>query len=226
MSNKRMWSTPKSIEQDKRQAEEEKSRSIRNELSEVYSIHFNTEVLKEGINHDLENLYTYKDDVRLEKEKILKQVENERLTERMANDRIEELDNKYNNLRQSTVIRLEALFRDYKNIYTKKSALSGSNLDDEDMKLLKSTIKLTEEDLDSLVTKHKRNDTMLRAIKGYAEDKNINIPISYNSEKVGNIDKLQEWIIEGAEKDGSYYQRTTEVEEHRNKTMDLFLKNI
>ena len=52
-------------------------------------------------------------------------------------------------------------------------ALSGKEIDDEDLKLLSGAFNLTNEDIDSLVQKHKDNGTMIRAIGDYADAHNI-----------------------------------------------------
>ena len=48
-------------------------------------------------------------------------------------------------------------------------ALSGSEIDDADLKLLQGAFKLDENDIKDLIEKHKDNGTMIRAIGDYAE---------------------------------------------------------
>ena len=63
-------------------------------------------------------------------------------------------------------------------------ALSGSEIDDADLKLLQGAFKLDENDIKDLVEKHKNNGTMIRAIGDYAEAHKIAAVIPTSEAKI------------------------------------------
>lgn len=226
---KRLWTTPETVYKYEREQELKQADSIRNNLDKHESIDYNIKTFKKGVHHNLESLYKLEADIEEKKADISRKVKNEMITEKLGNQDIKELDEKYMDMRVQTNARLTDLFNDFNNAFTNKYKLSSKNIDDSDMKLLKSTIKLTKEELQELITKHKENETMIRAIQGYADDKNIliSIPVT-NEEKLQQVKLLQDRIKLGLEAEDKYAHSRMHLtkEEYRETLMDNYLKHL
>lgn len=222
-----MYSTPKTIEREKRAGESRKSKEIINKLSMDRDIKDNIDTFIEGYNHELDTYFKILDEVSESKEELQQKKKEDLITDTMLEKEEKELDAKIELLRDRAVKNLEALSIKIKEIYKEKAKISGANINDDDVKLLKSGIKLTYEELMEMVNRYNatNNQTMLRIIKGYAEDNGISIVVNQADDSLNAIDQLMNFTKQGITRESEYWAMSIRPE-HRSFLINNLKKSL
>lgn len=219
--------TSKSIEAEKRDREDKESKRIIEELDIEKDIDINLDIFIEGYKHELDVYNNTLNEVSKRKKELQHEKKKDLITDTILKAEIEKLHTKIELQRERANKNIDELGTKLKSIYKERGKVSSKNINDDDIKLLKSGIELTYDELRELIDKYNatNNQTMLRIIKRYADDNNIAISINQVDEPLLAIDTFINFTKQGINNESEYWTRSIKPE-HRGFLIDNLKKSL
>lgn len=217
------FTTPQMVEDHKREEEKNQANRIKASINNLEDTETNIGNFINGYNHELNSYYSVKEQVENKKHELQEQKKQDFITDTILELEVKKLDNQINEIKEVTQTRLADLSEKFKNIYAEQIEPKGSNLNDDDVRLLQSGIELTKAELQTMADKYNKdaNETMKRIIKDYAGKRGIRIYCKQADSYAEAIDDLMKLTSEGL-KGNRYKELSISNLEHRERLINNF----
>lgn len=175
-------------------------------------------------NKTLDDYYIKRDILEVKQEDLKEQLKAERVTKKIYNEKMNELKKQLANETETAKKDISNSINELRKSYKEHTRVKADNIDDEAIKLLKSGINFTQNELNEMVKKYDGNFTMTRVLTDYAKENDITILAKTQAQGLDNIKRIEETTSDAV--DGKYLATVIKDTNHRNDLIKGMLNEL